>query len=216
MSVRASRESGAASTNIRNVSMLLRAYASSSSSAGVNVTLRTLREAMSATGSRTAARREARRWQSTRSAQTRLRGRSARGWQRGGASCRTGRAWATRTGRRQRRSCPAWELWSSRPCPEQEGARLAVCAANGGGGRICVQAARTESVVGGVEPPPTSSSPFVPSRAPNRFLPPTRETFSTRPTRADEPLRAFLRRSFDGLVQPEMPCARASGGCVNS
>ena len=91
-----------------------------------------------------------------------------------------------------------------------------------------MQAARTESVVGGVEPrggralwatlppPPTSSLPFVPSRAPNRFLPPTRETFSTRPTRADEPLRAFLRRSFDGLVQPEMPCARASGGCVNS
>ena len=78
-----------------------------------------------------------------------------------------------------------------------------------------MQAAHTESVVGGVEPPVTlpvplrmPSLPFVPSRAPNRFLPPTRETFSTRPARADEPLRAFLRRSFDGLVQPEMPCAR--------
>ena len=86
-----------------------------------------------------------------------------------------------------------------------------------------MQAASTESVVDGVEPqgtlplpPRMPSLPFVPSRAPNRFLPPTRETLTTRPTRADEPLRAFLRRSFDGLVQPEMPCARASGGCVNS
>ena len=98
---------------------------------------------MSATGSRAAARREARKWQSTRSAQTRLRGRSARGCQRGGASCRT---LATRTGRRQ--SPRAWYSWSSRrrpSHPEQEGARLVVrerrageeAAYAGGEHRVC-------------------------------------------------------------------------------
>ena len=79
-----------------------------------------------------------------------------------------------------------------------------------------MQAARTESVVGGVEP--RGTLPFVPSRAANRlgFLPPTGAMLLVRTIGADAPLRPFLRRGFDGVVQSGMPCARASGGCVNS
>ena len=86
-----------------------------------------------------------------------------------------------------------------------------------------MQAAHTESVVGGVEPPVTlpvpprmPSLPFVPSRAPNLLLPPTGVVFLVRTIGADAPLRPFLRRGFDGVVRSEIPCARASGGCVNS
>ena len=90
-----------------------------------------------------------------------------------------------------------------------------------------MQAARTESAVGGVEPrgtmpvpPRMPSLPFVPSRAPNRLLPPTGAVLLVRTIGADAPLRPFLRRflrrGFDGLVLSGMPCARASGGCVNS
>ena len=86
-----------------------------------------------------------------------------------------------------------------------------------------MQAARTESVVGGVEPRGTlpvplrmPSLPFVPSRAPNLLLPPTGAMLLARTIGADAPLRPFLRRGFDGVVQSGMPCARASGGCVNS
>ena len=86
-----------------------------------------------------------------------------------------------------------------------------------------MQAAHTESVVGGVEPPGTlplplrmPSLPFVPSRAPNRLLPPTGAMLLVRTIGADAPLRRFLRRGFDGVVLSGMPCARASGGCVNS
>ena len=90
-----------------------------------------------------------------------------------------------------------------------------------------MQAARTESAVGGVEPPVTlpvpprmPSLPSVPSRAPNLFLPPTGVMLVVRTIGADAPLRPFLRRflrrGFDGVVQSEMPCARASGGRVNS
>ena len=85
-----------------------------------------------------------------------------------------------------------------------------------------MQAARTESVVG-VElrgtllvPPRMPSLPSVPSRATNPlgFLPPTGAMLLT--IGVDAPLRPFLRRGFDGVVQSGMPCARASGGCVNS
>ena len=86
-----------------------------------------------------------------------------------------------------------------------------------------MQAASTESVVGGVEPPVTlpvpprmPSSPSVPSKAPNLLLPPTGVVFLVRTIGADAPLRPFLRRGFDGVVLSGMPCARASGGCVNS
>ena len=86
-----------------------------------------------------------------------------------------------------------------------------------------MQAASTESVVGGVEPPVAlpvpprmRSLPSVPSRAPNRLLPPTGAMLLVRTIGADAPLRPFLRRGFDGVVQSEMPCARASGGRVNS
>ena len=85
-----------------------------------------------------------------------------------------------------------------------------------------MQAARTESAVGGVEPPVTlpvpprmPSSPSVPSRAPNLFLPPT-GVLLVRTIGADAPLRPFLRRGFDGVALSGMPCTRASGGCVNS
>ena len=85
-----------------------------------------------------------------------------------------------------------------------------------------MQAARTESAVGGVEPPVTlpvpprmPSLPSVPSRHPNPLLPPT-GVLLVRTIGADAPLRPFLRRGFDGVVQSAMPCARASGGCVNS
>ena len=84
-----------------------------------------------------------------------------------------------------------------------------------------MQAARTESAVGGVEPPVTlpvpprmPSLPSVPSRAPNLFLPPTGVMLLVRTIGADAPLRPFLRRGFDGVVQSAMPCARANGGCV--
>ena len=82
-----------------------------------------------------------------------------------------------------------------------------------------MQAAHTESVVGGVEPPVTlpvplrmPSLPFVPSSAPNLLLPPTGAMLLARPFGTDAPLPPFLRR---GVVQSEMPCARASGGRVN-
>ena len=85
-----------------------------------------------------------------------------------------------------------------------------------------MQAASTESVVDGVEPrgtlpvpPRMPSLPFVPSRAPNPLLPPT-GVLLVRTIGADAPLRPFLRRGFDGVVLSGMPCARASGGCVNS
>ena len=85
-----------------------------------------------------------------------------------------------------------------------------------------MQAAHTESVVGGVEPPVTlpvplrmPSLPFVPSRAPNLLLPPTGAMLLARPFGTDAPLPPFLRRGFDGAVQSEVPCARASGGRVN-
>ena len=84
-----------------------------------------------------------------------------------------------------------------------------------------MQAASTEFVVDGVEPrgtlplpPRMPSSPSVPSRAPNLLLPPTGVVFLVRTIGADAPLRPFLRRGFDGVVQSAMPCARASGGCV--
>ena len=88
-----------------------------------------------------------------------------------------------------------------------------------------MQAASTESVVDGVEPRGTlpvplrmPSLPFVPSRAANPlgFLPPTGAMLLVRTIGADAPLRPFLRRGFDGVVLSGMPCARASGGCVNS
>ena len=86
-----------------------------------------------------------------------------------------------------------------------------------------MQAARTESAVGGVEPPVTlpvpprmPSLPSVPSRAPNRLLPPTGAMLLVRTIGADAPLRRFLRRGSDGVVLSGMLCARASGGCVNS
>ena len=79
-----------------------------------------------------------------------------------------------------------------------------------------MQAASTESVVGGVEPrgtlpvpPRMPSLPSVPSRHPNPLLPPTGEMFLTRQIGADAPLRPFLRRGFDGVVQSAMPWARA-------
>ena len=79
-----------------------------------------------------------------------------------------------------------------------------------------MQAASTESVVDGVEPrgtlpvpPRMPSSPSVPSKAPNLLLPPTGVVFLVRTIGADAPLRPFLRRGFDGVVQSEMPCARA-------
>ena len=85
-----------------------------------------------------------------------------------------------------------------------------------------MQAARTESLVG-VEPRGTlpvplrmPSLPSVPSRAPNLLLPPTGAMLLARPFGTDAPLRPFLRRGFDGMVLSGMPCARASGGCVNS
>ena len=85
-----------------------------------------------------------------------------------------------------------------------------------------MQAARTESLVGGVEPrgtlpvpPRMPSLPSVPSRHPNPLLPPT-GVLLVRTIGADAPLRPFLRRGFDGVVQSGMPCARASVGCVNS
>ena len=87
-----------------------------------------------------------------------------------------------------------------------------------------MQAARTESVVG-VElrgtllvPPRMPSLPSVPSRATNPlgFLPPTGAMLLVRTIGADAPLRPFLRRGFDGVALSGMPCARASGGCVNS
>ena len=84
-----------------------------------------------------------------------------------------------------------------------------------------MQAARTESAVGGVEPPVTLpvpprmlSLPSILSRAPNLLLPPTGAMLLVRTT--DAPLRPFLRRGFDGVALSGMPCARASGGCVNS
>ena len=59
-----------------------------------------------------------------------------------------------------------------------------------------MQAARTESLVGGVEPrgtlpvpPKMPSLPSIPSRAPNRLLPPTGAMFLTPPIGADVPLR---------------------------
>ena len=86
-----------------------------------------------------------------------------------------------------------------------------------------MQAARTESAVGGVEPPVTlpvpprmPSSPSVPSKAPNLLLPPTGVVLLVRTVGADAPLRPFLWRGVDGVVQSEMPYACASGGCVNS
>ena len=87
-----------------------------------------------------------------------------------------------------------------------------------------MQAASTESVVDGVEPwgtlpvpPRMPSLPSIPSRAPNRLLPPTGAMLLVRTIGADAPLRPFLRRGFDGVVVLSgMPCARASGGCVNS
>ena len=94
-----------------------------------------------------------------------------------------------------------------------------------------MQAASTESVVDGVEPPGgcallwvtlpplpprMSSLPSVPSRAPNPFLPPTGVKLLVRTIGADAPLRPFLRRGFDRVALSGMPCARASGGRVNS
>ena len=86
-----------------------------------------------------------------------------------------------------------------------------------------MQAASTESVVDGVEPrgtlpvpPRMPSLPSIPSRAPNWLLPPTGAMLVVRTIGVDAPLRPFLRRGFDGVVQSGMPCARASGGCVNS
>ena len=90
-----------------------------------------------------------------------------------------------------------------------------------------MQAASTESVVDGVEPrgtlpvpPRMPSLPSIPSRAPNRLLPPTGAMLLVRTIGADAPLRPFLRRflrrGFDGVVLSGMPCARASVGCVNS
>ena len=86
-----------------------------------------------------------------------------------------------------------------------------------------MQAASTESVVGGVEPPVAlplplrmPSLPSVPSRAANPFLPPTGVMLFVRTIGADAPLRPFLRRGSDGVVQSAMPCARGSGRCVNS
>ena len=82
-----------------------------------------------------------------------------------------------------------------------------------------MQAASTESVVDGVEPRGTLPVPprmSLPSRAPNRLLPPTGAMLLVRTIGADAPLRPFLRRGFDGVVLSGMPCARASGGCVNS
>ena len=90
-----------------------------------------------------------------------------------------------------------------------------------------MQAASTESVVDGVEPrgtlpvpPRMPSLPSNPIRAPNRLLPPTGAVLLVRTIGADAPLRPFLRRflrrGFDGVVLSGMPCARASGGCVNS
>ena len=78
-----------------------------------------------------------------------------------------------------------------------------------------MQAARTESAVGGVEPPVTlpvpprmPSLPSVPSRHPNPLLPPT-GVLLVRTIGADAPLRPFLRRflrrGFDGVVQSAMP-----------
>ena len=86
-----------------------------------------------------------------------------------------------------------------------------------------MQAASTEFVVGDVEPrgtlpvpPRMPSLPSVPSRHPNPLLPPTGVMLLVRTIGADAPLRPFLRRGFDWVVQSVMPCARASGGCVNS
>ena len=86
-----------------------------------------------------------------------------------------------------------------------------------------MQAASTESVVDGVEPrgtlpvpPRMPSSPSVPSRPPNLLLPPTGVVLLVRTVGADAPLRPFLWRGVDGVVQSEMPYARASAGCVNS
>ena len=83
-----------------------------------------------------------------------------------------------------------------------------------------MQAASTESVVGGVEPPVAlplpprmPSLPSVPSRHPNPLLPPTGVMLLVRTIGADAPLRPFLRRflrrGFDGVVQSAMPWARA-------
>ena len=90
-----------------------------------------------------------------------------------------------------------------------------------------MQAAGTAFVVDGVDPRvtleralpvplPLPSLPPAPSRAPNPFLQPTGELFLTWQIGADAPLRPFVRRGFDGVVQSKMPCARASDGCVNS
>mmetsp|Transcript_40140 Transcript_40140/g.121404 ORF Transcript_40140/g.121404 Transcript_40140/m.121404 type:complete len:219 (+) Transcript_40140:1504-2160(+) len=49
------------------------------------------------------------------------------------------------------------------------------------------------------------SLPFVPSRAANRLLPPTGAMLLVRTIGADAPLRPFLRRGFDGMVQSGMP-----------
>ena len=82
-----------------------------------------------------------------------------------------------------------------------------------------MQAASTESVVDGVEPrgtlpvpPRMPSLSSIPSRARNRLLPPTGAMLLVRTIGADAPLRPFLRR----VALSGMPCARASGGCVNS
>ena len=79
-----------------------------------------------------------------------------------------------------------------------------------------MQAASTESVVDGVEPrgtlpvpPRMPSLPSIPSRAPNRLLPPTGAMLLVRTIGADAPLRPFLRRKFEIVVQSEMPCACA-------
>ena len=85
-----------------------------------------------------------------------------------------------------------------------------------------MQAASTESVVDGVQPrgtlpvpPRMPSLPSIPSRrAPNRLLPPTGAMLLVRTIGADAPLRPFLRRGSDGVVQSAMTYARASGGCV--
>ena len=90
-----------------------------------------------------------------------------------------------------------------------------------------MQAASTESAVDGVVPrgtlpvpPRMPSLPSIPSRAPNWLLPPTGAMLVVRTIGVDAPLRPFLRRflrrGFDGVVLSGMPCARASGGCVNS
>ena len=95
------------------------------------------------------------------------------------------------------------------------------CESGERGRRPHTQAASTESVVDGVEPPVAlplpprmPSLPSVPSRALNLFLPPTGVMLLVRTIGADAPLRPFLRRGFDGVVQSAMPYARASGGCV--